>query len=77
MSHGILGSKPDCPKPATYDPSHPHMGCTDDWCVADPIPRRVDPHDREAVRRAYLAAKFQQLDEATIRRLRRAWDKVK
>lgn len=71
------------PPPEAYDPAHPHMGCTDDWCVDDlSTPQHPDPTDREAVRRAmlrirHLRATGQTYHPALLARVERAWDRVK
>jgi hypothetical protein len=64
-----------CTRPTWYDINSKHMGCTDDWCCAMPIPKTVDVTNREELRRIKLALQFRGLPMRPA--LRRAWDSVK
>jgi hypothetical protein len=68
-------NRPGCSRPQLYEDNNPHVGCTDDWCVADPLPKHVDNTDREALRRVKLGLAFRKIPMRPA--LRRAWDSVK
>jgi hypothetical protein len=75
--------RPGCTKPAVYDRTHEHTGCTEDWCVADPLPSVVDPDNREQVRRLVLGSRYHwdhgssKVSLRDLRRYQRMWDRVK
>ena len=69
-------NRPGCTRPVThYDINSKHMGCTDEWCCAEPMAKTVDSSDREQMRRIVLGHRFRRLRLRPG--LQRAWDRVK